>query len=783
MASKDPTRIVLSQQILRNLGDRSYEKRKQAAIEIEHLIRDLNPSQSGNTDRIKAVIHSLVVDYAYSTQPNNRKGGLIGLSAIAIALMDNASTFLELLLPPVLKCFTDPEARVRYYACEALYNIAKVARGHVLLFFNEIFDGLCKLFADMDVDVKSGAQLLDRLIKDIVTESEAFDVERFIPLLRERIRIKNAFIRQLLVGWVAVLDSVPDIDMLEFLPEYLGGLFDMLSDPNKDIRQQAYAALAELLRQISMTPQVELGSMVLILVQQCDNKDNFTRLTVLTWIHEFLQIGKAKLLPFVPDLLGAIFACFSDIEREIRQKAQKCQDVLLRLVEETTDLIDLSQILKKTTAQLLNRWVPARLSALRWLAMLLTKMNADVVAHLDDIFPALLQTLQDVDDQVVRLDLEVLARISLNSEGKLEQSNFNLVLVHLLKLFASDIKFLELRGSLIIRQLSLLLNGEAIYRALSRLLCQHEDLEFASLMVQTLNLILLTSTELFELRATLKQSMLSPQGRALFSDLYTAWCHNPVATLSLCLLAESYELSAPLVVSMAEIEVTVGFLLQLDKLVQLLESPIFVNLRLQLLEPHKHPLLIKSLYGILMLLPQSTAFTSLKTRLASVSPLASLDFVSRSTIVAKPLHREQFTTSPVAIDGSITSSPSASLPSSSPSSSSASSSSSSSSSSTSLSSSEASMAELQALLDQFVDVQRKHQLRRKQLSRQASLLESSCNKPPAATTTSSSLLSSSSSSSSSANTPISTSTSTSSSVATPGASAPPGVRTVMSPVV
>lgn len=43
---------------------------------------------------------------------------------------------------------------------------------------------------------------------------------------------------QLLVGWITVLDSVPDIDMLEFLPEYLGGLFDMLSDEKKDIRQQ-----------------------------------------------------------------------------------------------------------------------------------------------------------------------------------------------------------------------------------------------------------------------------------------------------------------------------------------------------------------------------------------------------------------------------------------------------------------------------------------------------------------------------------------------------------------
>ena len=33
----------------------------------------------------------------------------------------------------------------RYYACEALYNVSKVARDDVLPFFNRIFDGLSKV--------------------------------------------------------------------------------------------------------------------------------------------------------------------------------------------------------------------------------------------------------------------------------------------------------------------------------------------------------------------------------------------------------------------------------------------------------------------------------------------------------------------------------------------------------------------------------------------------------------------------------------------------------------
>jgi hypothetical protein len=48
-------------------------------------------------------------------------------------------------VPPVLACFSDQDARVRYYACESMYNIAKVAKGEILVYFNQVFDALCKV--------------------------------------------------------------------------------------------------------------------------------------------------------------------------------------------------------------------------------------------------------------------------------------------------------------------------------------------------------------------------------------------------------------------------------------------------------------------------------------------------------------------------------------------------------------------------------------------------------------------------------------------------------------
>ena len=49
--------------------------------------------------------------------------GLIGLAATAIALGQDFSPFLGTIIPPILSCFQDPESRLRYHACESLYNM------------------------------------------------------------------------------------------------------------------------------------------------------------------------------------------------------------------------------------------------------------------------------------------------------------------------------------------------------------------------------------------------------------------------------------------------------------------------------------------------------------------------------------------------------------------------------------------------------------------------------------------------------------------------------------
>ncbi|WYZ43028.1 hypothetical protein EsH8_VI_000727 [Colletotrichum jinshuiense] len=761
--------------IQRALNDKLYDKRKVGALELERVIRELVVTR--DYPRVQAILEQLCNEFAYAVhQPHARNGGLIGLAAAAIALGHELPRYLEKIVPPVLACFTDQDARVRYYACEAMYNIAKVAKGEILIYFNDIFDALCKLGADSELSVKNGAELLDRLIKDIVSESAAsyvsvlegelsqeitdkeevddrpspptaFSLRRFIPLLQERIWVINPFTRQFLVGWITLLDSIPDLELVTFLPDFLGGLLRFLSDPNRDVHVATRSCLDKFLNEIKRISRIKKGiaeskrsreggkrkreesvdsGSVQIGPEEGDEVDSQTDddegtdeedwipgqdvqinyrkiLDILTatldspleedslleslrWIVEFLDICPEEVLPFTPKVLAHMLPAMASGVESIRQAAARVNaglmDYVVSLSDEpeiggssqfvprvpitgerqdgassaraslssSRDLemrsptpaqghhgrslstpiappssthpqvdLDYAAAVNALTLLFLNDHEATRVAALTWLIMLHRKAPRKVLAFNDGTFPALLKTLSDPAETVVTKDLQLLSQISRNSED----DYFSNFMVNLLQLFATDRKLLETRGNLIIRQLCVSLSAERIYRTLADCIEKEEDVEFASIMVQNLNNNLITAPELSELRKRLR-NLESKDGQTFFVALFRSWCHNAVATFSLCLLAQAYEQAYNLLQIFAELEMTVNILIQIDKLVQLIESPVFTYLRLQLLEPEKFPHLYKCLYGLLMLLPQSSAFAALKNRLNAVSSIGYL---------------------------------------------------------------------------------------------------------------------------------------------------------------
>ena len=87
----------------------------------------------------------------------------------------------------------------------------------------------------------------------------AFSLPRFIPLLKERIWVINAFTRQFLVGWITLLDSIPDLELVAYLPDFLGGLLKFLSDQNRDVHVATRNCLDKFLNEIKRISHVRKG--------------------------------------------------------------------------------------------------------------------------------------------------------------------------------------------------------------------------------------------------------------------------------------------------------------------------------------------------------------------------------------------------------------------------------------------------------------------------------------------------------------------------------------------
>ncbi|CAF1279941.1 unnamed protein product [Adineta ricciae] len=588
--------LPLSATLVKTLTDKLYEKRKTAALEIEKMVRELIATQ--NFEQIERICKILSEHFVLSQNGNFRRGGLIGIAALAIACGKEAQRFRQYLVPPVLQCFLDNDPKVRYYACESLYNIAKVLRTVTLSYFNEIFDCLSKLVCDLEPTVKSGAELCDRLLKDIVIETcTQFEVIAFIPLLRERIYVRNAFTRQFIVSWVSLLTSVPEFDMVQYLPEIMDGLFHILGDPNPEIRKSCEILFSEfltILKSSQVQPEM-FEDMTRILIQNCQSSEINSILRQLIK-HESTKPNDSNVTPSVPDL------------------------TITKMVE----------VLKN---QIQSGASASRIIALGWIHHLFDCLQDKMVTHIDVLFPTLFRVLNDSSDEAVLLVLQVFALISTSNRTSTDRNYndyFTKFIIVLMDLFRTDRALLEARGSFIIRQLCMLLSPEDIYKTLSETLANEPDSNFASIMVKILSSILLTSTELHDLRLKLK-NFYSTESTDLFVCLYKTWCHNPIALVALCFLSQNYDHACRLVQLFAEIEVTVDFLIEIDKLVQLLESPIFTYLRLALLDVENNQTLIRALCGLLMLLPGKTdAFHILRRRLECVP-----NFIDKFTSIDK----------------------------------------------------------------------------------------------------------------------------------------------------
>ena len=175
-----------------------------------------------------------------------------------------------------------------------------------------LFEILRSLYADVDLDVRSGAELLDKKLKEVIVgamNSGSFTADACVPVFARFVYMRNKATKRLTLTWLQELnEKLIGAPILEFLHLFLGGIFDMVADPTLAIRQSALAFLQSVLPKLLVVNseaaiedmesggmKVDFDKILQSLVTTMEHPDPFVRKVAMYWMSRIVKAHLVKL--------------------------------------------------------------------------------------------------------------------------------------------------------------------------------------------------------------------------------------------------------------------------------------------------------------------------------------------------------------------------------------------------------------------------------------------------------------------------------------------------------
>ncbi|KRX07492.1 Armadillo-type fold [Pseudocohnilembus persalinus] len=625
------------QGVLKNIQDRSQEKRAQGAKSIEDTVRKI-VKQKANDQRISQIIDFFRLNFIQGeNNPAKKRGALKVYSSVAQALGEDfsiAEKHVKNLTNIVISQLDDHDKKIQVSALESLYFICKSLREVVLLNFNNIFDKLVDKFGhQFDEEVRKGTQQLEDILKQIINESlpetKYFSLKEFMPILSTKIKANHPIIRSMIIKWIEVFDQIPNVNIIDYLPKLLEDLFLMLGEQN--VKNLAQKCLHDFLNQIKESqsqnayllqnydenknqPDIHNEIVnILIKIYKNEKQNQIIKLTAIEWINEYLllflhnqeqqqimrqtnyseyyqqdtsqiqedsknydtnndNINQSKnsniqqqqsqnlskleksVLNKLPLIIEATLINISNDEEEIRNKSVKTNDLLLKIVatHSEIDTEDIWQILKNMFGSKKGKTAE---KSLQWMRSLLknNQKNQKTFPAIDEILKKLIDKLNNFEGDQVQNVLDVLGNI-------MNDQYFDKVIENILNVCYNGKKDdLDRKSDIIVKKLCSNQDSRKVFQSFANQLKNYQDIEFVATFLQSLDNILLTDKQLGDVRNLLKNMNYEPEkfekAKHLFENLFQIWSFNPVSTITLCLLAQQYDLAYKIIQSFAEIEI------------------------------------------------------------------------------------------------------------------------------------------------------------------------------------------------------------------------------------
>ena len=566
-------------------------------------------------------------------------------------------------------------------------NNTKVVLAYFTSFFDSLI--LLKLNPDQDVRNSGNAldeflkDSLGNSFQGIISSNKGNECNFSIEFLLQKIRENShPAVHILIVSWITFVEAIPDLKLVKHLTKIIPELLTMLNDKTKDVYQCAAQCLKKIsigieahYDELSDTYQDIINEIAEIIIGNCKNLNDRVRSCSFEWLlmllnkyktittmyisqkensklidtktihqknkHLMMKVGLIekdenhkqitptiliKTIPFnlfskILDVL--IYNVAVSSNRQIENLFKKCnttfQSIILSIPFEIygQNIQMLENILKKNLDN--SNKENAMNLVLEWTIKLFKRFHCKMFSNTQDFIEKLVGALPEKNDAIFNNILNILCEIA---SYKLSFSTE--ILHNVLYKLSKNRNIINANGITILKKLSSSIPVCLIYEITADYLLKCNDVVFVIGMINILDVFLLVESETKKVRNKLKAKN-NEESKKFFEKIYMLWSFNPISTLILCIISEKFDLSFYLTLKLSEMKLTQEDYIQLSQMVQLIESSLFNQIRIKLLEPLKNIMFVKTLYAILMILPQGQAYNALCNRLQSIEMVLKLD--------------------------------------------------------------------------------------------------------------------------------------------------------------
>jgi len=261
---------------------------------------------------------------------------------------------------------------------------------------------------------------------------------------------------------------------------------------------------------------------------------------------------------------------------------------------------------------------------LNWCEILYNKYGTNIFNNFNVFIKEFIQAIPTNKSEKTDFFMDM---VQFLSNIKMEGDITNIIMKNLIEKLMEEPGLMSNEGYIILILDNLSKNSslDIVYESLVDVLKDIKNYSFVSKMIHCLNQYLMRNPKAVNFRKSLINNDNIEQYNKLFIKMYNIWAINPISLLIYCVITEHFEIAYNIILNLVKVQLDNDYYIHLGSLVQLLESELYDYIRIRLLEPTNNIYLIRTLYGILMLLPQGQAFNVLSNRMSNVQTLFEIE--------------------------------------------------------------------------------------------------------------------------------------------------------------